>query len=143
MLDSSSVLSPQSSVLNLEWQPAGGSLLGWGYVVGSAEVELGRNHVGLEERVAKGGLDWARALQLVEELCGGCSQANTLAFAQAAEAMAQLIVPPRAAYLRLVLAELERITSHLMNAADTMAALGMPEREIALRDLRERTLQAV
>ena len=112
-------------------------------MVGSVEVELGGNHVGLEERVAKGGLDWARALRLVEELCGPCSQANTLAYAQAAEEMAQLIVPPRAAYLRLVLAEMERVASHLMNAADTMQALHMPEREGVLRDLRERALQAM
>src|SRR5205814_5689512 len=104
----------------------------WGYVVGSAEVELGRNRVGFEERVANGGLDWARALQTVEELCGPCSQANTLAYVQAAEEMAQLIVPPRATYLRLVLAEMERVVSHLMNAAGTMRALHMAEREAGL-----------
>src|SRR5205085_3889924 len=56
----------------------------------------------------------------------------------AVEAMAQLAVPPRAAYLRLVLAETERILSHMMNAADMMAALGLHRWEAALRELRER-----
>jgi ech hydrogenase subunit E len=142
-IDPHFALGVEHSPLRLELQPGGGSILGWEYLVSSAEIELGSNHVGLEERVANGGLDWPRALQIVEELCGPCSQANTLAYVQAAEEMAQLIVPPRATYLRLVLAEMERVVSHLMNAAGTMRALHMPEREAGLRDLRERALQAM
>ncbi|MEO8287386.1 MAG: hypothetical protein ABI670_13255 [Chloroflexota bacterium] len=128
--------------LDLELEPSS-DLLGWGARIGSAQVGLGYNHVGLEERVADGGLDWHRALSVVEELCGPCSQANLLCFVQAVEAMGRIIVPPRAAALRLVLAETERIASHLMNAAGMMAALDLPEREASLRDLRERIVQAV
>jgi NADH-quinone oxidoreductase subunit D len=109
----------------------------------SAEAEYGYNHIGLEERVADGGLDWTSALSVVETLCAPCSQANALCFAQAVEGMSHLLVPPRAAYLRLVLAEMERIISHLENAADTMEALGLPEREAALRDVRERVVNAL
>ena len=104
---------------------------------------LGFNHIGLEERVNGRGMDWAQALQLVEDLCGRCSQANTLAYAQAVEAMSQLIVPPRAAYLRLLVAEMERASSHLLNVAETLDALGMPERGSIFRDLRERLLQVL
>jgi len=127
----------------VELEPARSSILGWAYKIASAEVELGHNHIGLEERVAGRGLDWNQALVLMEKLCGSCSQANALAFVHAVESMAQLIVPPRAASLRLVLAEMERATSHLMNAADTMRALSMPEREAGFRDLRERIIQAM
>ena len=109
----------------------------------SVEAEYGYNHVGLEERVADGGLDWTSALSVVESLCAPCSQANALCFAQAVEGMSHLLMPPRAAYLRLVLAEMERIISHLENAADTMEALGLPEREAALRDVRERVVNAL
>jgi Ni,Fe-hydrogenase III large subunit len=80
---------------------------------------------------------------MVEGLCGGCSQANALAYAQAVEDLSGAIVPPRAAYLRLVLAEAERVTSHLLNVADTLRVLGYAEREAALRDLRERMLHAL
>src|SRR6184192_3422711 len=118
--------NPQSltpSVLSVRTEPSAGSILGWDSAAGQVEVALGRSRIGLEERVADGGLDWTRALRLVEELCGPCSQANTLAFAQAVEDMALLIVPTRAAYLRLALAEMERVTSHLLNAAETFQAL--------------------
>jgi Ni,Fe-hydrogenase III large subunit len=80
---------------------------------------------------------------MVEGLCGSCSQANALAYAQAVEDLSGAIVPPRAAYLRLVLAEAERLTSHLLNVADTLRVLGYAEREAALRDLRERMLHAL
>jgi Ni,Fe-hydrogenase III large subunit len=105
-------------LLRLDVLPAGdGSPLGWGVEIASAQVELGYNYVGLEERTTSGHpLEWTRALALVEGLCGRCSQANALAFCQAAESLGHLTVPPRAAYLRLVLAETERIASHLLNA---------------------------
>jgi Ni,Fe-hydrogenase III large subunit len=128
--------------LDLTLEPAS-DLLGWAERIASAEIGLGYNYVGLEERIAEGGLDWAEALPTVEGLCGRCSQANLLAFVQAVEAMGRVIVPPRAATLRLVLAETERIVSHLLNAAGTMEALGLHDRESSLRDLRERIMQAV
>jgi NADH-quinone oxidoreductase subunit D len=134
---------PGPMVLSLDLRPGSdNSPLGWGAEIGLANLELGFNYAGLEQRVSLGQLEWTRALALVEGLCGRCSQANALAFCQAVESLAQLTVPPRAAYLRLVLAETERIASHLYNVAEVMAALGMPEREAAMRDLRERTVHA-
>lgn len=121
---------------------ASASPLGWGAQIASAEIELGYNYLGLEERAAAG-VDWAHALSLVEGLCSCCSQANTLAYVQAVESMALTIVPPRAAYIRMVLAETERIISHLLNAAETMQALHLYEREAVLRDLCERAVQAL
>ncbi len=131
--------------LGLELSTERADLLGWDAEIVGAQAEHGYGYIGLEERVKQAtgeGVEWEQALKLVEGLCGPCSQANTLAYTQAVEAMAQLAVPPRAAYLRLVLAETERIISHLMNAADTMAALDLPNREAVLRDLRERLVEA-
>lgn len=128
-------------VLDLELEPSN-DLLGWGARIAAAQLRTGRNRVGLEERVADGGLDWARALGVVEGLCGSCSQANLLAFCQAVEAASRMLVPPRAAYLRMVLVEIERIASHLMNADRTLDALGLHDRAAILRDLRERMVHA-
>jgi Ni,Fe-hydrogenase III large subunit len=116
--------------------------LGWGAQVASAEVELGYNYVGLEERVSWGEISWEELLPLVEGVCGCCSQANLLAYTQAVESLAHLIVPPRAAFLRLVLAETERILSHLLNVAWTVGQTGMADAEAAIRDLRERVIYA-
>ncbi|MDQ3928073.1 MAG: hypothetical protein M3328_02880, partial [Chloroflexota bacterium] len=80
---------------------AGNSPLGWSTRITAVELELGYNRVGLEERAAFGGMDWGDGLELVESLCGSCSQANSLAYAQAVEDLSGAIVPPRAAYLRL------------------------------------------
>ena len=125
----------------LKLRQARASLLGWDAQIEAAQADYGYGHVGLEARAALG-LDWPRALELVEGICGGCSQANALAYVQAVEAMAQLIVPPRAAYLRLVLCELERAASHLLNVAETLAALHLHDTEVPVRDLRERIVQA-
>lgn len=138
-----SPMLPGPMRLRLGLLPSGGKgLLGWGARIANADVDLGYSYRGLEEHVALGGVDWARALTLVEQLCAGCSQANTLAFVQAAEAITGAIVPPRASYLRMVLVEAERIASHLLNAACTLGALDMPDQSAVLRDLRERTLHA-
>lgn len=120
----------------------GNSPLGWNVEIASVELELGYNHVGIEERVAAGGIDWVGGLSMIEGLCGCCSQANTLAYVLAVETNGHIIVPARASYLRMVLVETERLTSHLLNAALTMQALNLPH-EAVLRDLRERVLHAM
>jgi Ni,Fe-hydrogenase III large subunit len=129
-------------VLDLDLEPSN-DLLGWGARVAGAQLRAGRNRVGFEERVAEGGLDWPHALTAVEGLCGSCSQANTLAFCQAVEAAGRMLVPPRAAYLRMVLVEVERIASHLMNADRTLDAIGLHDRAAIMRDLRERIVHAM
>jgi Ni,Fe-hydrogenase III large subunit len=126
--------------LHLALSPArSSSPRGWTVQINEAQLELGYNHVGLEERAYEG-MEWGQALRLVESLCGCCSQANTLAFVQAVEAMGNVIVPIRATYLRLALIEAERIISHLLNGAETLDALGLGEMAAPLRDLRERAI---
>ncbi|HUP28283.1 MAG TPA: hypothetical protein VM409_07600 [Chloroflexia bacterium] len=139
-----SSLLPGPMCLRLDLDPAGdGSPLGWGVVMGSMELETGYNSIGLEERISSGGLPWDEVMPVLEELCGCCSQSTTLAFVEAVESMASLVVPPRAAYLRLVLVEVERVVSHLLNAAEMLDELGMSHRASSLRDLRERTIHAM
>lgn len=64
-------------------------------------------------------------LLLAERLNGTSAVAHSLAFAQAAEAIAQLAPPPRALILRLVFAELERLRSHICTIEDLVESTGL------------------
>jgi Ni,Fe-hydrogenase III large subunit/Ni,Fe-hydrogenase III component G len=52
-------------------------------------------------------------VQLAERISGDSSVAHALAFCQAVESLAGAAIPPRAAYLRVVLLELERLYNHI------------------------------
>ncbi|MEI6179858.1 MAG: hypothetical protein WCP31_03830 [Chloroflexales bacterium] len=58
--------------------------------------------------------------------CPTCGTAHALALCQAVETLAAITVPPRAAVLRVIAAELERATSHLAAVATIFAALALP-----------------
>lgn len=68
-------------------------------------------HRGMELRFA--GLDSVAGTVLAERVSGIGSVAHALAYCQAVEAAAECRVPERAQWLRVVLAELERIYNHL------------------------------
>jgi formate hydrogenlyase subunit 5 len=68
-------------------------------------------HRGMEKRFE--GLPPDLGVVLSERVSGVGSVAHALAYAQAIEAAADCEVPPRAQFLRLVLAELERLYNHL------------------------------
>jgi Ni,Fe-hydrogenase III large subunit len=68
-------------------------------------------HRGMEKHFE--GLSPELGVVLAERVSGIGSVAHALAYAQAIEAAAGCEVPPRAQYLRLVLAELERLYNHL------------------------------
>jgi NADH-quinone oxidoreductase subunit D len=53
-------------------------------------------------------------IHLVERICGICSQAHAICFAQAVEEIAKINIPARARYLRTIIAELERIQNHFL-----------------------------
>ncbi|RRR75258.1 MAG: hypothetical protein EI684_05155 [Candidatus Viridilinea halotolerans] len=59
-------------------------------------------------------------------LCPSCGVAHALALCQAIEALTSVELPPRAALLRTLIAELERAASHLTTVGDLFAALGLP-----------------
>lgn len=68
-------------------------------------------HRGLEQKFES--RDLAYGVVLAERVSAVGSFAHALAFCQAAEQAARCIVPPRAAMLRTLLAELERLYNHL------------------------------
>jgi formate hydrogenlyase subunit 5 len=68
-------------------------------------------HRGMEKRFE--GLAPERGVVLAERVSGVGSVAHALAYCQAVEAASNCIVPTRARYLRLLLAEMERLYNHL------------------------------
>jgi formate hydrogenlyase subunit 5 len=68
-------------------------------------------HRGMEKRFE--GLPAERGVVLAERVSGVGSVAHALAYCQAVETAANCVVPPRARFLRVLLAEMERLYNHL------------------------------
>src|SRR5579859_6270832 len=83
-----------------------------GEIVTSASVRLGYAHRGIEK--ATESRTWIQNLYLLERVCGICSHVHALAYCLGVERLAGVDVPPRAQAIRELVAELERIHSHLL-----------------------------
>lgn len=83
-----------------------------GEIVQSASVRLGYAHRGIEKAVES--RSWVQNLYLLERICGICSHIHATAYAIGVEQLAGVEVPPRARAIRTLVAELERIHSHLL-----------------------------
>jgi len=82
-----------------------------GETVVRLEERLGYVHKGIEGLMA--GADLGRAAKLAGRTSGDSTVAYAFAFARATEAAAGIEAPPRAVWLRALMAELERIANHL------------------------------
>jgi energy-converting hydrogenase A subunit O len=76
------------------------------------EVELGYMKKGIE-RIMRG-RPWQEVMFLAERVCGICSVVHNMVFIEAMEGISGIQVPPRAAYLRVVVNELDRVASHIL-----------------------------
>ena len=70
------------------------------------------NHRGIEKLAESRTYD--QTIFLVERICGICSTSHPIAFVNAVEDLANIEIPERAKYIRCIVAELERIHSHLL-----------------------------
>ncbi|MFZ0033896.1 MAG: nickel-dependent hydrogenase large subunit [Sedimentisphaerales bacterium] len=75
-------------------------------------VRLGYNHRGIEKACEL--QTYIQDIYLLERVCGICSHSHATCFVQAVEEIAALQVTKRALYIRTLIAELERIHSHLL-----------------------------
>jgi len=80
-------------------------------------------------------------LKLAERISGDSSVAHTLAFCQALEALANTTIPPRAAYLRTVLLELERLYNHVADVGAICTDTGFAVANAHAMRLREDLLR--
>ncbi|MFH1477621.1 MAG: nickel-dependent hydrogenase large subunit [Verrucomicrobiota bacterium] len=76
------------------------------------DMRLGYNHRGIEKACEE--RTYLQAMYIVERVCGICSHSHSTCFIQAVEEIAGLSVPPRAQFIRTIIAELERMHSHLL-----------------------------
>jgi ech hydrogenase subunit E len=83
-----------------------------GEIVTGAEVRLGYAHRGIEK--AAESRTWVQNLYLFERVCGICSHIHAAAYSLGVEKLAEVEIPPRAGAIRTLVAELERIHSHLL-----------------------------
>jgi len=73
---------------------------------------IGYVHRGLEK--AAESRPWAQNMYMFERTCGICSFVHSLCYGQAVEGLTMYEVPKRAKFIRLIIAEMERIHSHLL-----------------------------
>jgi membrane-bound hydrogenase subunit alpha len=83
-----------------------------GEKIDAVRMRFGYNHRGIEKGCEQ--RSYTQDLYLVERVCGICSFSHSTAFIQAVEEIAGIELPRRAAYIRTIIAELERIHSHLL-----------------------------
>jgi len=90
--------------------------------------------------------NYLQDVTLVERVCGICSNVHTMTYCMAAESIAGIELPRRAAYIRVIIAELERLHSHLLWAGVASELIGyqtMFMEIFALRELVMDVLEAI
>lgn len=102
-------IGPQHPALK---EPANFLISVEGEIVTRAIVRLGYAHRGIEK--ATESRNWVQNLYLLERICGICSHIHATAFCLGVERLASVEAPPRAQAIRLLVAELERVHSHLL-----------------------------
>lgn len=102
-------------------------------------LQLFYKHRGVEKRAE--GLALLHLPLLAERISGTSAFAHSLALCQAIEQMAEVEIPPRARYVRTLLAELERLYNHLGYQADLCQATGLVVAQAQFDILKERVLR--
>ncbi|HBA59210.1 MAG TPA: NADH dehydrogenase subunit [Elusimicrobia bacterium] len=102
-------LGPQHPALK---EPENFMLVLEGEQITGATVNLGYNHRGME-KVAES-RTYIQNLYLIERVCGICSHSHTTTYITNVEELAKAEVPQRALAIRTLIAELERVHSHLL-----------------------------
>lgn len=93
-----------------------------GEVVQDVSLSVKYNFRGVEWLAER--RNYHQAITLVERVCGICSYVHTLTFCNAIEGLAGVTVPERAQYIRTIVVELERLTSHALWAGIAAEVMG-------------------
>src|SRR5229473_1779385 len=111
-----------------------------GETVVRLEQRFGYVHKGIESLMAGASIE--KASRLAGRTSGDSTVAYALAFANAVEAAAEVQIPPRAVFLRALMAELERLANHFgdIGAICNDASFALMHAHCAV--LRERVLRA-
>jgi len=102
-------------------------------------LQLFYKHRGIEKRAE--GVALEHLPLIAERISGTSAFAHSLTLCQALERAAAVDVPPRARFLRTLLAELERLYNHLGFQADLCQATGLAVAQAQFDILKERVLR--
>ena len=83
-----------------------------GEIVKAADVTIGYLHTGIEKTAEQ--KKWQQVIPLVERMDYLGAQSNSLAYALSVEKLLGMEMPERVQHIRVVIAELQRIASHLV-----------------------------
>jgi membrane-bound hydrogenase subunit alpha len=83
-----------------------------GEVIRDADLKLGYSHRGIEKLAEE--RSFIQNIYLTERICGICSHSHTTCFTQGVEKLMELVPAKRGLYIRTLIAELERVHSHLL-----------------------------
>jgi membrane-bound hydrogenase subunit alpha len=83
-----------------------------GETVVDIDVSIGYNHRGIEKLSERKTFD--QSTFVIERICGICSTSHPFAYTRAVEDIIPVEVPERAKYIRTIVAEGERVHSHLL-----------------------------
>ncbi|MDD1673647.1 MAG: nickel-dependent hydrogenase large subunit [Methanomicrobiales archaeon] len=93
-----------------------------GEVVESVDFAPGQTHRGIEWMGMR--RNPVQIVHLTDRICGICGVTHSICFARAVEQIMEIQVPERADYIRTIIAEMERIQSHLLWAGVAAHELG-------------------
>ncbi len=99
------------------------------------DITAGHVHRGMEALATKRNL--FQNIVLTERVCSLCSNSHPFTYCMAVENLAQIAVPPRAQYLRVMAEEIKRIASHLFNVAVMAHVIGYKSLFMHMMEVRE------
>lgn len=112
-----------------------------GETVTEAKLHIGFNFRGIEHLAET--RNYIQVIALMERVCGICSFIHTLTLCQAMEKLTGLEAPPRAKYIRVVMAELERLHSHVLWAGIAAKLMGFKTMFMTCFELRENVMDVL
>lgn len=112
-----------------------------GETVRAAVLQIGFNFRAIEWLAER--RNYIQNIALVERVCGICSGIHTLTFCLAVERLAEVTVPERAQYIRVIISELERLHSHILWAGVAAEVMGFHTLFMTCFNIRERIMDVL
>lgn len=109
--------------------------------VKDSSLRIGFNFRGIEKLAES--RNYVQVIALMERVCGICSNIHTLSICQAMESIAGIEPPERAQYIRVIMAELERLHSHVLWAGVAGKLMGFKTMFMSCFALREKVMDVL
>jgi len=112
-----------------------------GETVSDVKLNIGFNFRNMEHLAE--GRNFIQVVALMERVCGICSNVHTTTLCQAMEKLTGITPPPRARYIRTIVAELERLHSHVLWAGVACKLMGFKTMFMTSFELREKVMDVL